>query len=199
MLPQKILKSGSSELLFPAFWAPNYHASTSGDYSACMAIPCEINLKKIFSCNLREGCICARKRSVAFLIFHPLVSFLFLRTHLTILGKKKNILSPGQTIATSQRKISQHPWPSICIGLFAARPTSQAAETVMRSISRNLQLRLKSNESKNKMLIKCWNGHSDIIVSFNSSERDFHSRKCSFQNLKDITAAVQLETNGTSF
>ena len=38
MLPQKILKSGGSEMPFPAFWAPNYHASTSGNYSVCMAI-----------------------------------------------------------------------------------------------------------------------------------------------------------------
>ena len=38
MLPQKILKSGGSEMPFPAFWAPNYHASTSGNYSLCMAI-----------------------------------------------------------------------------------------------------------------------------------------------------------------
>ena len=42
MFPQKILKSGSSEMLFPAFWAPNYHGSTSGNYSVCMVIQCEI-------------------------------------------------------------------------------------------------------------------------------------------------------------
>ena len=42
LLPQKILKSGSSEMPFPAFWAPNYQASTSGNYSVCMAIRCEI-------------------------------------------------------------------------------------------------------------------------------------------------------------
>ena len=47
MFPQKILKSGSSEMPFPAFWAPNYHASMSGNYSVCMAIPCEINVKNI--------------------------------------------------------------------------------------------------------------------------------------------------------
>ena len=40
MLPQKIKKSGSSEMPFPAFWAPNYHASASGNYSVCMAIRC---------------------------------------------------------------------------------------------------------------------------------------------------------------
>ena len=33
MVPQKILKSGGSEMLFPTLWAPNYHASTSGNYS----------------------------------------------------------------------------------------------------------------------------------------------------------------------
>ena len=42
MLSQKILKSGGSEMSFPAFWAPNYHASTSGNYSVCMAIRCEM-------------------------------------------------------------------------------------------------------------------------------------------------------------
>ena len=56
MPPQKILKSGGSEMPFPAFWAPNYHASTSGNYSLCMAIRCEIKLKKKhsgFNCNIR--------------------------------------------------------------------------------------------------------------------------------------------------
>ena len=38
MVPQKILNSGSSEMPFPAFWAPSYHASTSGNYSVCMAM-----------------------------------------------------------------------------------------------------------------------------------------------------------------
>ena len=46
MLPQKILKPESSEMPFPAFWARNYHASTSGNYSLCMVIRCEIKLKK---------------------------------------------------------------------------------------------------------------------------------------------------------
>ena len=46
MLPQKILKSGGSEMPFPAFWAPNYHASTSGNYSLCMATRCELKLKQ---------------------------------------------------------------------------------------------------------------------------------------------------------
>ena len=111
MLPQK---SGSSEMPFPAFWAPNYHASTSGNYSVCMAIRCEINIKKNHSSiailgtgqtillTKREGVLCTRKRPVAFLIFHPFVSFLFLRSR----------------------------------------------ETMLRSISCNLQLRLESNESK---------------------------------------------------
>ena len=69
---------------FPAFWAPNYHASTSGNYSLCMAIRCEIKLKKNIPASTailgteqttlltkREGCICTRKRPVAVLIFHP--------------------------------------------------------------------------------------------------------------------------------
>ena len=46
MLPKKILKSGGSEMPFQTFWAPNYHASTSGNYSVCMAIRCEIKFKK---------------------------------------------------------------------------------------------------------------------------------------------------------
>ena len=85
MLPQKILKSGGSEMPFPAFWAPHHHASTSGNYSISMAIRCEIKLKKkniLASIAIlgtmqttlltkREGCICTRKRPVAFLIFHP--------------------------------------------------------------------------------------------------------------------------------
>ena len=75
---------------FPAFWAPNYQASTSGNYSVCLAIRCEINVKKHSSIAIlgtaqmilvtkRERCIRTRKRPVAFLIFHPFVSFLFLR------------------------------------------------------------------------------------------------------------------------
>ena len=43
MLPQKILKSGSSEMPFPAFWAPSYHASTPGNYSVCMAMDPMLN------------------------------------------------------------------------------------------------------------------------------------------------------------
>ena len=82
--PQKILKSGGSEMPFSAFWAPNYHASTSGNYSLCMAIRCEIKLKKNIPASTailgtvqttlltkREGCICTRKCPVTFLIFHP--------------------------------------------------------------------------------------------------------------------------------
>ena len=53
MLPQKILKSEGSEMPFPAFWAPNYYASTSGNYSLCMAIRCEIKLKKHSGFNIR--------------------------------------------------------------------------------------------------------------------------------------------------
>ena len=73
----KTLKSGSSEIPFPAFWAPKYHASMSGNYSVCMAIRCAINVKEhspiailgtgqtilLTKC---EGCICTRKRPVAF-------------------------------------------------------------------------------------------------------------------------------------
>ena len=134
MLPQKILKSGGSEMPFPAFWAPNYHAIMSGNYSLCMAIQCEIKLKKNIPASIatlgigqttlltkREGCICTRKRRVAFLIFHPFVSFLFLRTHSSREKKHTRIVCQ------------------------AAR---QAAETIIRSVSCNLQLRLKSNERK---------------------------------------------------
>ena len=38
---------------FPAFLAPSYHASTSGIYSVCMAIQCEINVEKKNLCNLQ--------------------------------------------------------------------------------------------------------------------------------------------------
>ena len=120
MLPQKILKSGGSEMPFPAFWAPNYHASTSGNYSLCMAIRCEINFKKNIPASIailgtvqttlltkREGCICTRKRPVAFLIFHPFVSFLFLRTH------------------SSREKHTR----------IVCQPARQATETIIRSIS----------------------------------------------------------------
>ena len=82
---------------FLAFWAPNNQASTSGNYSVCMAIRCEFNVKKHSSIAIlgtgqtilltkRERCICTRKRPVTFLIFHPFVSFLFLRF------RKKNIV-----------------------------------------------------------------------------------------------------------
>ena len=78
MLPQKILKSGSSEMPF-------------GNYSVCMAIQCEINVKKTFSIAIlgtgetnlltkHKRCICTRKCPVVFLIFYPFVSFLFLRS-----------------------------------------------------------------------------------------------------------------------
>ena len=69
---------------FPAFWAPKYLGSTSGNYSLCMAIRCEIKFKKNIPASTailgtvqttlltkREECICTRKRPVAFLIFHP--------------------------------------------------------------------------------------------------------------------------------
>ena len=134
LLPQKILKSESSEMPFTPFWAPNHHTSTSGNYSLCMAIRCEIKLKqKHIPASIailgtgqttlltkREGCICTRKRSVAFLIFHPFVSFLFLRTH------------------SSREKHTR----------IVCQPARQAAETIIRSISCSLQLRLKSNERK---------------------------------------------------
>ena len=86
----------------------------------------------------REGCICARKRPVTFLIFHPFVSFVFLGNHLTVLGKKKHTR-------------------------IVSRPARQMAETVIRSISCSLQLGRKSNENKN-MVIKRWNGRLDIII-----------------------------------
>ena len=53
--PLNLGGSGGSEMPFPAFWAPNVHASTSGNYSVCMAIRCEINVKEksFFNFNLR--------------------------------------------------------------------------------------------------------------------------------------------------
>ena len=68
-----------------------------------------------------EGCICTRKHPVAFLIFHTFVSFLFLRKPTVFVKKQTRI---------------------VC------RPTRQATETIIRSISYSLPLRLKSNESK---------------------------------------------------
>ena len=46
---------------------------------------------------------------------------------------------------------------------IVCQPTRKAPKTVIRSISCSLQLRLKSNESK-KMVIKRWNGRSDIVI-----------------------------------
>ena len=135
MLSQKILKSGGSEMPFPAFWTPNCRARTSGNYSVCtrenqgllvcMVILCEINVKKIIQFAIlgtgqttlltkHEGCICTRKRPVVFLIFHPFVSILLLRTH-SSRGKNTRI---------------------VC------QPARQAAETMIRSISCSLQHRL---------------------------------------------------------
>ena len=84
---------------FPAFWAPNYRVCTR-ENEVCMAIRCEINIKKHSSIAIlgtgqttlltkREGCICTRKRPVACIIFHPFVGFLFLRTDSS---REKNIL-----------------------------------------------------------------------------------------------------------
>ena len=84
---------------FPAFEATNYHVSTSGNDSVYMAIRCEINLKKKNSSiailgtgqtillTKRDGCICTRKRPVAFLISIHL--FLFFSCEPTVLGEKK--------------------------------------------------------------------------------------------------------------
>ena len=44
------------------------------------------------------------------------------------------------------------------------RIVCRPAKAVIRSISCSLQLRLKSNQSKKKVVIKCWNGRSDIII-----------------------------------
>ena len=109
------------------------HFQHSGNYSLCMAIRCEVKLKKNIPASIailgigqttlltkRDGCVCTRKRPVAFLIFHPFVSFLFLRTH------------------SSREKNTR----------IVCQPARQAAETIIRSISCSLQLRLKSNERK---------------------------------------------------
>ena len=158
---------------FPAFWEANYHASTSGNYSLCMAIRCEIKLKKNIPASTailgtvqttlltkREG-ICTRKRPVAFLIFHPFVSFLFLRTH------------------SSREKHTR----------IVCQSARQATETIIRSISCSLQLRLESNERKkfgDKMLKWIFR-----YYNFFSSERGFHSRKCSFQPSFDLSGLAQ--------
>ena len=71
-----------------------------------------------------EGCICTRKCPVASLIFHPFVSFLFLRT-----------LSSREKRTRSIR-----------------RPARQAAETMIRSISCSLQLRQTSKNYGDKTL-----------------------------------------------
>ena len=85
---------------FAACWAPNYHASRSGNYSVRMAIRCQMSVKKtFFNCNLRywakrERCICTRK----FLIFHPFVPFIFLRSQ----EKKKKQVSSFKFIKSSK-------------------------------------------------------------------------------------------------
>ena len=105
---------------FPAFGAPNYHACTSGNYDVCIAIRCEIKVKKLYGTGQTilltkcEECICTTKPPVALLIFHLFVSFLFLPSR----GKKHTRI--------------------VC------RPTRLAAKTVIRSISCSLQLRLKA-------------------------------------------------------
>ena len=69
----------------------------------------------------REGCICTRTRPVAFSIFHPFVSFLFLRTNSS---REKNIQGLFANLPDKRQK----PWKD--------------------QLKCSLQLRLISNESK---------------------------------------------------
>ena len=41
------------------------------------------------------------------------------------------------------------------------------------------------------MMIKCWNGRSDIISFCNSSRHNFNSRKCSFHSRFDLSGLAQ--------
>ena len=107
MLPQKILKSGGSEMPFPAFWAPNYHASTSGNYSLCMAIRCEIKLKKHSGFNIRYWANDFTNKTWGVFLYLSL----FFSCEPTVLGKKKHTR-------------------------IVCRSARQAAETIIRSNER---------------------------------------------------------------
>ena len=74
--------------------------------------------------------------------------------------------------------------------MIVCRPTRKAAKTVIRSISCSLQLRLKSNESKKTgdKTLKWTFGYYNF---FTPSERDFHSRKCSFLSSFDLSGLSQ--------
>ena len=117
MLPQKIFKSGSSEMPFPAFWAPNHWVQkikegfwSTATFSFIFATLISSKWQSYWQ-NVR-GVSVLESVQLRFLIFHPFVSFLFLRIHLRI----------------------------------ACRSAREAAEAALRSISWNLQLRLISNE-----------------------------------------------------
>ena len=93
----------------------------SENYSVCMAIQSEINVKKTKHSSIailgaeerilltkHERCICTRKRPVAFLIFHPFFYFLFLRTHLTFHRKKKHtriVCQPARQVTETMNEI----------------------------------------------------------------------------------------------
>ena len=61
---------------------------------------------------------------------------------------------------------------------------------MIRSVSCNLQLQLESNEHK-KDGDKTLKWTFAYCIFFNSSERDFHSRKCSFHSSFDLSGLGQ--------
>ena len=147
MLPQKSLTSGSSEMPFTAFWTPNYHPSMSGNYGVCMAIWCEINVKKhslipvlgtgqTILLTKRERCICTRKCQVVLIFNFPLIC---LCSFPAFSGGKKHIL-----------------------GLFADPPDRWQKPWLDQLVAAdNLDL----NQMRvTKMMIKHWNGRSNIII-----------------------------------
>ena len=73
---------------------------------------------------------------------------------------------------------------------IVCRPTRKAAKPIIRSISCSLQLRLQSNESKKNgdKTLKWTYGYYNF---FTPSERDFHSRKCSFYSRFGLSGLAQ--------
>ena len=118
---------GSGGMLPIKFWnleALKCHFQHSGhqiigNCSVCMAIRCEIKVQKNHSSiailgteqttrywTKHEGCICTRKHPVTFLIFHPFVSFLFLRTNSSREKTYKDCLQTRQTSGRNHEKIN---------------------------------------------------------------------------------------------
>ena len=149
---------------FPAFWVPNYHASTSGNYSLCMAIRCEIKFKKKHSrinCNIRYWANDFTDKTREVYLYQEASGCVFNFPSICLFSFPVN----PQFLGKKHTRI-------VC------QPARQAAETIIRSVSCSLQLRLKSNERKkfgDKMLK--WTFR---YYNFFSSERDFHSRNAAF-------------------